>query len=500
MNILGVSSGHDANICVLRDGEVILHVEKERLTRKRYDTGSMEDVLPELLADMGMTIGDIDLVATSIPVWTHIPRTGVVVGGEYSDEMGYGEGRITLCGRTLPAIQVAHHLGHSAYAFYLSPFDDADILSLDAGGNFTYGLVSHGQETDIALLCHLDRQRLGDLWCALAMRLFNNMFAAGKVMGLAPFGQSRYVREIRDAYGVQGEHGHQVIRLAQFPDWDSIPSFPGLPEINTRGPLTQADADAAASLQEITNQMAIQYLEAFQTAGCRHLCLTGGVVLNCVMNESLRLSGLYDHVFVPPAPNDAGLSMGFSLFVWHGLMKKPRRRAAFRTPFLGRPYSRERIESVIRNAQDLGFWVTHHQDRSNLDAHVADLLSGGEVVAAHQGCSESGPRALGHRSILADPRQADVRDRLNLRIKFREPFRPFAPSVLKHKAATEFAFSAQSPYMSFAPVAPVQTRTMMPATTHVDGSARVQTVEQDHIPELWGILAQFEHARGYRAC
>lgn len=499
MLILGLSSGHDANLCVLRDGELLLHVEKERLTRRRYDSGSMEDVVVPLCREAGVELDDIDLVATSIPVWTHVPATGTFEGPAYRDEMGWTEGRVRLAGRVLPAVLVAHHLGHAAYAFYTSPFPDADVLTLDAGGNFTCGMFCRARAERIELVAHLDEQSLGIAWCALALRLFGNIFAAGKVMGLAPYGAPRLAEAIWQAYGARGRAGRRVISLP-FPDEDRGPSFPGLPDGGDGGALGEAEQDAAASLQAVTNEMVLDTLRGFAAGpGARRLCFGGGVALNCVLNEAIRTSGLYDEVFVPPAPGDGGLSIGFALHAWHGILGRPRRPRPFFSPFSGRIYPPSELEAAVESARRLGFVVRRFDSREGRDEQIAALLAEGKTVGVHQGRSESGPRALGHRSILADARDPGMKARINSAVKFREPFRPFAPAVMAEHAGPWLGVDVNSPYMSFAPVVAGEVRDVIPAATHVDGSARLQTVSRERVPELWGILHQFARRTGVPA-
>jgi carbamoyltransferase len=494
MNILGLSSGHDANLCVLQNGQLILHVEKERLTRKRYDYGSMEEMLPGLLDNVGLTISQIDLVATSFPVWPYSPRTGVVEAEKYKDEMGCTKGSISICGRKIPAYLIAHHLGHAAYSFFLSPFQQADILTLDAGGNFTCGLFCRGNQASIELVSHLDEQTLGVLWSALSLRLFGSIFAAGKVMGLASYGIPRFSDEIWKTYGVIGKHGRRVICVPVFPDHDSIPSFPGLPDVNKRQPLTQDDYDAAASLQDVTTVMVLNLITEYANTQSKNLVLGGGVALNCLMNEGIRKSRAYERVFVGPAPNDGGLSIGFALHLWHSILDAPRFYQSYTSPYLGRTFSKKSVDSIATAARQMGLQVLEAHSQQQRDEAVVDLLLSQKTIGIHQGRAESGPRALGHRSIIADPRDRRMKDRINQRIKFREPFRPFAPAVLIEDAEALFNFDAESPYMSFAPTVSPYTQETMPAVIHVDRTSRLQTVSPQMTPEFAGIIRLFKEA------
>jgi predicted NodU family carbamoyl transferase len=217
MRILGISNAHDANVCVIEDGKVLVHVEKERLTRVRYDVGSMEDFVPGILKSIGLTIDDIDFVATSIPVWKDMPTTGKMVGGEYHHATDWATGEMLLCGRKIPAYNIAHHLGHLAVAYCLSPFDEADILSLDGGGNFTFGLLAKASMGKFDLIKDLNEQNLAWLWNALAGRIFGSMDAVGKVMGLAPYGKPVYVDKLYKHFGHPMD-GMTMIKMDEFPD------------------------------------------------------------------------------------------------------------------------------------------------------------------------------------------------------------------------------------------------------------------------------------------
>lgn len=499
MIILGISSGHDANICILSDGRVLLHVEKERLTRKRYDAGSMEDLLPGLLRHVGLDLADVDMVSTSIPVWSHLPRTGQVIGGAYETEDAFVECSIRLCGRTLPAVQVAHHLGHVAYSYFLSPFESADILSLDAGGNFSCGALYRGESNRLSVRDILSEQTLGILWCAIAMRLFGHIFAAGRVMGLAPYGTARFAGDIWRLYGRATRQGYHAIHMP-FPDWERVPEFPGLPTSDTIGPIDMSAFDAAASVQRVSNEMVLDLLRSYgASSNPPQLCLGGGLALNCVTNALVRRSGLFDRVFVGPAPNDSGLAVGFALFAWHCLMDHTRRDPMNREPFLGLGYREEAINRAVVRAQESGLRVRQFSDRRLAEEEVVAMLKRGCVVGLYTGASESGPRALGHRSILADTRDPGIKDRINSSVKLREWFRPFAPAVLKDRTPEFFDFTEDSPYMSFAVRATDKGRAVLPATVHVDGLSRIQTVHRGSETPLGRLIERYECELGVPA-
>jgi len=500
MVILGVSSGHDSNICVVCDGNIILHVEKERLTRIRYDTGSMEEHIPSLLATVGLRIDDIDIVASSNPVWSHVPRTGRVTGAEYNHEAGVGHGTIDLCGKRYPIVQIGHHLGHAAYSYFLSPFRHADILTLDGGGNFSHGLFCRGFDNKIEVVDDLCEQTLGVLWCALSMRLFGNLFAAGKVMGLSAYGEPSILDAIVRAWGYTTTKGNCSVRLP-FPDWDMIPNIPGIPKSLIAEYTSTEAANAAASVQSLSTKIVMDLIDAYAgPESSDTLCLGGGVSLNCVTNEVVRQSGRYRDVFVGPAVNDAGLSIGFALYVWYCVMGNDRIDDHINhhppTPFLGPVYTKKELRKVVFATEVNEYFTRLIPDWREANRIVAKLIASGKIIGLWRGQSESGPRALGNRSIVADPSDRSTKDRINASIKFREGFRPLAPAVLAELASDFFEFSGNSPYMSFAPDANRTGAETFAAAVHVDGKARLQTVADGWGRKFRHLIEEFKDITG----
>lgn len=500
MKILGISCAHDSNVCIIEDGEVLLHVEKERLTRIRYDTGSMESFIPQILNSVNLSLDDIDLVATSIPVWKDMPTTGIVTGGEYYNSFGWGKGFIEICGKRLPAYQIAHHLGHISISYYLSPFNDADILSIDGGGNFTFGLLCKALGNRIDLIFDLNEQNLGWFWNALAARIFHSMDAAGKVMGLAPFGKPLFLQDLFDEFGIQ-KFGVEFLWMKEFPDHQKPVSFFKIGFKNDSNIYTTDEKNMASSLQEATNNIAISILQKLipKENRSRNLCLSGGVALNCVMNESIRKSQLYSKIFVPSAPNDSGLSIGFALYLWHNILGNPKKRVNNWHPYRGMPQTSRDKEIALKIGKDHGLKIVHLATESEQNKTIVNLLIKQKIVGIHRGKSESGPRALGHRSIIADPRNPSMKDIINAKVKYRESFRPFAPSVLIEHVNDYLFFDGNSPYMSFAPVCRSNAYSVMGATIHVDGSARLQTVDPENNPDFYNLIKTFYNITGIPA-
>jgi carbamoyltransferase len=497
MKILGISNAHDSNVCILEDGEVLLHVEKERLTRVRYDEGSMEEFLPEILKNVGLTIDDIDLVATSIPVWKDMPTTGKMIGGGYTSSTSYGVGEMIVCGKKIPAYNIAHHLGHIALSYYMSPFEEADVISIDGGGNFTFGLLAKGQDTHFDFIADLENQNIGWLWNALAGRIFGSMAAAGKVMGLAPYGKPAYVNDLYSEFG-EKQGDITWIKMKEFPDHTKPIPFHMIGCKNVNNDLTSEEENMASSLQKITNEMALDIIKNYlpKEKRSKNLCISGGVALNCVMNDVIQKSGLYENIYVPSAPNDAGLSIGFAQYLWHTILGN-QKISKHRHPYLGLFHNQKEIEIALDKAkQSNRLKITHIPKEVDQNKKIVELLIDQKIIGIHRERSESGPRALGHRSIIADPRDHKMKDIINSKVKFREAFRPFAPSILREKANQYLDFEGYSPYMSFAPKVKEAAYDMMGATIHVDGSARLQTVDPENNPDFYRLIKAFYKSTG----
>ena len=500
MNILGLSAGHDSNMCVVRNGKVILHAEKERFTRKRYDAGAMDEFIVPLLASIGLAIHDINHIAVVTSTWSEEGdkrqplETGKYEGERCSDAMTHTYGSTLLCNHNIPTTCVPHHLSHVSYAYYLSPFPHADIVSIDGGGNFTTGLYCRAQKNIISLISDLKFQQIAWIWDALSARLFGNLNAAGKVMGLAPFGEPKYTNILVEQFGLQINEQTCAFGMKEYPNHNPPFFFPVLgknPHKDTVK-IDQACADMAASLQLITNKMLEQIISQNIDADfTKNVCLTGGLALNCVTNQYIRLKFPNIRLFVGPAPNDSGLSIGAALYHWHNLVNAPVTFGENNSPFLGRPHSTPSLSQVRKKIGNSNITVRTIGE-NELSYVLANALCQNRVVSIHKGRSESGPRALGNRSILANPKVVGIKDRINLRIKFREDFRPFAPVVTPAVAESLFNSRADSPYMSFAPYVEEQYSRLIPGAIHIDRSARVQVAEPRLYPFLYSLLVNFK--------
>jgi carbamoyltransferase len=342
VNVLGISCGHNANVCLVRDGQLEAHYEKERHTRVKDDAGEVDELAQGLLVDHGFTIDDIDLVATSWPVWPERGVTGELMDGPmYSTVFETSSHTMRLFDRRLPALMVPHHLGHAAYAFHLSGFDDADIIAVDAGGNFTASIIGHGTGAQVTIDHDLAPGSIGSLWSMASRDIFDDLLAAGKVMGLAPFGRPKLLDELISRFQIDVE-GFSLPGES----WTDE-RFPGV-ALSSQNECwrTREAQDLASSIQELTNDTMVGLAsELRRRTGRTSLCLAGGVALNGIANERVIQAAGYSAVYVPPAVDDRGLSIGFAL---HAFAQTTGEQCAVVDPrFLGRHHSDEDVDRVV---------------------------------------------------------------------------------------------------------------------------------------------------------
>ena len=552
MRILGVSGDyHDSAAAVVIDGVVVAAAEEERFSRVKHDDSLPDQAIASCLATAGLEGGDIDvvvfhekpLVVVSRVLAARQRRGPRGVPGFVRDfpvllrrnlMVGYRiDRRLRALGaRRSPKIVFSeHHLSHAAAAFLPSPFDTAAVLTVDGIGEWATGAVGHGLRHRIDLL---EEQRfpnslgllysLATVWCG-----FEANDGEYKVMGLAPFGEPRYAAALAELVQVHDD-GSVTVDAKRANWWAGDPArmsrlvaaLDGPPR-RADEPLTAREWDLARSVQDLVELAMVRMAaHAHELTGERNLCLAGGVALNCVANGRLLREGPFDEIWVQPAPGDSGSAVGAALWYWHDQLSNPRtldtpdpatalRPDAMSGAALGPSFTTEEVGSWLE-----GEGVAHERvsDRAARCERVAERLASGAVVGWVEGRVEVGPRALGHRSILADPRSVDVQRDLNVRVKGRESFRPFAPAVLWERASEWFEIDAPSPYMLFTfdvaeskrlaagpePTDPVErvqvARSQIPACTHVDNSARVQTVHTETAPAFHALLAAFESRTG----
>jgi carbamoyltransferase len=511
VNVLGISAlYHDAAAALCMDGHIESAAQEERFSRKKQDRSVPWRAVRSCLDKVALTIADIDYVAFYEDPSLKLDRQLSMLAAETRKETATELIARIDSQRTYRALReglgydgpvrfVPHHLSHAASAFYFSGFEESGILVLDAIGEWATSSHGHGSIRSGIRLMEADRypHSLGLFYSAITAYLgFEVNEGEYKTMGLAPLGHPVLVDQLRRL--IRWNDGGDVTLELRYFDFVGLHRMwsDGLPELLGRPPrlagdtLTDWHANLASSAQAVLEEVVLRKARALRSRyGATRLCMAGGVALNCVATARLRAAGLFDDIFVPPAAGDAGGAVGASAQVSYELgVPPPLRRLT--DAYLGPAYSTERDVIPVLRAANLPF----SDYRGRLDDLLDDVvqrLTAGQVVGWFQGRMEFGPRALGNRSILADPRVPEMRDRINKLVKMREPFRPFAPSVLGHLAAQYFECQVPMPFM----LETVQARTDgLPAVTHVDGSARVQTVDADTNPRFAALLESF-HAR-----
>ena len=575
--ILGISAFyHDSAACLVVDGEIIAAAQEERFTRIKHDHNFPVNAARYCLAEAGISAGELDYVGfydkpllkfdrlletyldyapsgfrsflKAMPLWMKeklwmpdLIRTEMAQASGIDDHRAAKKAGKKFEWKLLFG---DHHESHAASAFYPSPFEEAAILTIDGVGEWATSSIGVGSGNEIILLKELRfPDSLGLLYSAFTYYTgFKVNSGEYKVMGLAPYGEPKYVGLIKDKIATVRDDGsirlnHEYFSYSQGLRMTNS-AFDRLFEAPARKPesrITQREMDLARSIQVITEEAMLKMVNfVHQETGMKRLCMAGGVALNCVANGRISREGPFEDIWIQPAAGDAGGAVGIALAIWHRYLGKARispEQAGTWKPgrvgsngcptsfadgmkgaFLGPRNSVAEIESFLksRNAP------YHKYSREELPKAIAPILADEKVVGLHQGRMEFGPRALGGRSIIGDPRSPAMQSVMNLKIKYRESFRPFAPSVLREHVADWFEFDDESPYMLFvANVQPQHRRQMtedeqklfgidqlkvkrseIPAVTHVDYSARIQTVRKEVNPLYWEIIEAFRRLTG----
>ena len=549
MNILGISAlYHDSAACLIRDGELVAAGQEERFSRRKHDAGIPVHAMAYCLHEGGVTGEALDLVMfydKPITKFTRLLTTygevapaglgpflkAVPVWLRDKAWVGYQiEAALAELGVRARRVQFAeHHLSHAASAFLPSPFSEAAIITVDGVGEWTTTSIGVGEGRKIRLLVE---QRfphsLGLLYSAFTYFTgFKVNSGEYKLMGLAPYGEPVYAETIKQKLIRIREDGSFVLDMDYFGYLTELRMtnerfatlFDG-PARTPESPISKREMDLAASVQSVTEEVMIKMARyARSVTGKRHLCLAGGVALNCVANGKLLRSGLYDEIWIQPAAGDAGGALGAALYAWHGILKHPRPADGIHDRMKGALLGPSFRPADIRTFLDANHIPYREMPDPERNAFLASALAGEKVVGLLQGRMEFGPRALGARSIIADARSTRMQSYLNLATKFRESFRPFAPICLKEDAAEYFEVVRDSPYMLIVdqvrsdrctPPEGHDSRTRLPLTewvntprsdvpaiTHVDYSARIQTVDAERNPRLHALLTAFKQETGY---
>jgi len=549
MRILGISAFyHDSAAALVDDGEIIAAAQEERFTRKKHDSRFPGHALDYCLAEAGTSLDQVDLVAfydkpflkferlletylafaprgfesfrMAIPVWL---REKLLLKDYLQRELRQHRPDFDWAKRLVFS---EHHLSHAASAFFPSPYASAAVLTLDGVGEWATSSLALGRDNELRVIKEIHfPHSLGLLYSAFTYYTgFKVNSGEYKLMGLAPYGEPRYAQLILDQLIDVRPDGSFRLDLAYFNYCIGLTmtnrkfdALFGHPPRTPEQPLTQFHMDIAASVQHVTEEVLLRMTRAIaRETGERNLCLAGGVALNCVANGKVLRDGQFDGIWIQPAAGDAGGAIGAALCAYHLHRGQPRPAVSgmdgMRGSYLGPQYSAQEIELRLRAA---GAQFSVHDDAGALAA-AADALVAQRALGWFQGRMEFGPRALGARSILGDPRSPSMQKVLNLKVKYRESFRPFAPAVLREHVGEWFELDGDSPYMMLvADVLPGRRRRIsadenalfgidklnvprseIPAVTHVDYSARIQTVHRETNPWFHALLVEFMRRTG----
>ncbi len=546
-HILGISAFyHDAAAALVCDGQIAAAAQEERFSRRKNDPDFPLHAIEYCLQHAGLTLGQLDAVAfydkpilkfarmleTYLAVapsgWRTFPAILPSWLGEKLNLRKTIREELPGLSPGCPILFTEHHQSHAASAFYPSPFSEAAILTIDGVGEWATTTIGMGQGNTITLLKELRfPHSLGLLYSAFTSYCgFRINSGEYKLMGLAPYGEPKYVDAIyRELLDLKPD-GSFWLNLDYFDFLRGTTMFNakferlfGGPPRDPESPIEARHMDVARSVQVVTEEIMLRLArQAREVTGQRALCLAGGVALNCVANGRILREKIFDRMWIQPAAGDAGGALGAALAAWHGRDAAPAAprdkatsagRDAMQGSLLGPSYSDEQIKTVLDSYQAVYRRLEHD---AMLEATV-DLLKAEKVVGWFQGRMEFGPRALGNRSILGDARSPRMQSVMNLKVKFRESFRPFAPIVRRERVSDYFELDTESPYMLL--VAPIRAelrsplppgvqglellkakRSTLPAVTHVDYSARIQTVSKEDHPLMYELLLRFEHATG----
>jgi carbamoyltransferase len=548
--ILGISAFyHDSAAALIRDGEIVAAAQEERFSRKKHDPRFPVHAVKYCLEFGGLELEDVDFIAfydkpmlkferlletyyafaprgaasfvTAMPVWLKEKLSLKRLLRDELEKLGRG----TVRGKLLFP---EHHFSHAASAFYPSPYEEAAVLTVDGVGEYATTTVGHGRGSGLRITKQIDfPHSLGLLYSAFTYHTgFKVNSGEYKVMGLAPYGEPHFVKTLYDHVIQVRPDGSYRLDMKYFDFATGLKmtngAFDRLFGHKPRDPestLTQHEMDMAASVQVVTEEVMLKLARhAHEQTRSKNLVLAGGVALNCVANGRILREGPFENIWIQPASGDAGGAVGAALAVWHTYLGKERqsdgRTDRMKGAYLGPEFSDDEVE------RRLGRWgavATHIPDDQALYAEAARLIDEGNVIGWHQGRMEFGPRALGARSIVGDARNKEMQKKMNLKIKYRESFRPFAPSVMLEMVNEYFDLDRESPYMLLVDYVRKERQNAMTedqkrlfgidklnvvrsdvtAITHIDYSARIQTVDRATAPRYWNLINAFKERSGY---
>jgi carbamoyltransferase len=538
MNILGINAYHgNASAALIQDGKLVAAVEEERFNRVKYAAGFPVAAIRYCLEEGGISIAEVDHVAIPRNPWARIgtklwyalrmPKFATERAKVLKQFVGIPEAMADAFDVDVKSLRakfhrVEHHRAHIASTFYVSPFDQAALLSADGLGDFASTMWAMGQGTDIDVQGSVAfPHSLGMYYTAITQYLgfwkFGDEF---KVMGLAAYGEPSELEKFRQIVLTNGAMGFRLgldyfdhHREGAEMSWREADKTPVLgrifskeveqllgPARSTEAPLEQKHFDLAASLQARLEEVLFENLNVLhKKTRQKNLCLAGGVAFNCLANGKIFDRTPFENVFVQPAAGDAGLAIGAAYYVYHQGLGRPR-DFVMKHSYWGPSFSTTQIRQAIEKSQlsSAGVEISELPEDA-LARATAERIAAGDILGWYSGRAEWGPRALGNRSILADPRSPNMKETLNARIKHREMFRPFAPSILAERTGEFFEKSHPSPFMTFAYTVRPEKRDQLVAPTHVDGTGRLQTVEKEANPRYWKLINEFGKLTGVPA-
>ena len=521
--ILGINAyDHDVSACLLRDGEIAYAVAKERVTRKKHDAGFYQEVIDYCLKAEGITLDDVELVVRNcyvLPIEDIEVRLASMADMPLKERM-QAEKNPLFRSKSNKVVTVSHHVAHAYSAFAACPFEEGAVMVVDGVGSYCADIAEKGQLTEgVNPLAResesyykfsgskletlkkvwLNPERgflsdefynmkgLGAIYSRVSSYIFADWNKCGEVMGLAPYGRPGQIEPL--AFLKNGE--------LEIRDWTEEFNQPHLIEAKGKwddSPSMQHWQDLAWQMQDDTERVLIERaIWLREQTGAKNLCIAGGVGLNCVANGKLVREAGYDNVWIQPAAGDDGIAIGCAYYGHLAIQNKPR-KSVIDHAFFGAAYSDDEADKAADK------WLVERvicdEPGQDICAETAKVLADEKVVGWFQGRSEFGPRALGNRSILADPRNPAMKDVVNARVKFRQAFRPFAPIVLAERASEIFEGDEESPFMLLAKRVNPEWKDKIPAIVHVDGTARVQTVRREQNERLYRLLEEFEKLTG----
>ena len=526
--ILGINCVyHESSACLLKDGQIIAAVEEERFTRVKHTKPARidnPDILPVnaisfCLKEADITWNDINFIGYSFEPkkWAIELDKLAIVPGTRKGGWGTIEGEKIFEGKLkdIPYklsqlaqediadkfLWIPHHLCHAGSAYFVSPYSEAAVLVVDGIGEIESTTLYQGKDNILseieAIACYPDS--LGTLWETISILMGFSKYDATKIMGLAAYGKEdqKYLELFKTFVKVQGPIFTIDPEVLQdndlIDDCSELENLFGLQKRKFNEKLEQKHADIALALQNLTDTILLNIANyLYDRVQSPNLCLAGGVALNCVSNQILQEKGPFENLYIQPAAHDAGTAIGAAYCIWNQTLRKPR-SYIMKTPYLGPDYSSEEIQTVLDRNQLQYFQV------DNIEEMTAKLISEGNVIGWFQGKMEIGPRALGNRSLVADPRNPNMREIMNQKVKHREDFRPFAPSVLEEYARDWFKLPGDSlalGFMLFACDALEDKQSLIPAILHVDGTSRVQVVNQQLNPKYHKLIQAFYQITG----